>query len=265
MLQIYRATSLRDIAPTGRTRPWVVTVRTPGGLKSYVVKLFNTPTIQHRDSVTNEVLGNVLARQFGLNTPQAALIDLDDSFKSTLRDLDLIEKLEFSDDRLKFGTELLDGNVSNLLSFNSSEAREAVEIDTLFAFDNLIRNGDRTRNPTNLLVRSNEVYLIDHEFAFDIPQDVASDLKSWYWPNRYADYHVCYEYLKKSILEYKMEYFNVFHEYLRHLNINGLTSYFEQLKSVGFSDAKHPIIKEYLSEVKINSNNFVNALKGKIS
>jgi hypothetical protein len=265
MLPVYRAISYRDTTRTGRTRPWVVFVRTPGGVEPYVVKMFDTLTIESRNSVTNEVIGNVLAGQFGLKTPRAALIDFDQSFKSSLRDLDLLERLENSDDRLKFGTELLEGNVSNLLSFNSSEARAAVDIDTLFAFDNLIMNGDRTRNPTNLLVRSEEVFLIDHEFAFDIPKDVSSNLKSWNWPNKYAEYHVCYEYLKKSTLEYKKEYFNVFHEDLRLLNISGLTSYFNQLESVGYSATRHPIIRDYLLKLKLNSNNFVNALKGKIS
>jgi hypothetical protein len=41
----------------------------------YVVKLFEPAFVEERDPVANEVIGNTLAREFGLPVPKAALID----------------------------------------------------------------------------------------------------------------------------------------------------------------------------------------------
>src|SRR5690349_19386216 len=106
MLPVYNAISfVRILEKGGRTKPWVVVVQTPTGLKSFVVKLFETSLIDYRDSVTNEVAGNILAKEFGLPVPNAALIDFDARFLNTIRNQELQETLLNRDKRLKFATE----------------------------------------------------------------------------------------------------------------------------------------------------------------
>lgn len=68
--------------------------------------MFKTELIELRDSVANEVIGNVLAKEFNLPVPKAALIDLDEDFIATLRNQELIQILDERDYRLKFGSEL---------------------------------------------------------------------------------------------------------------------------------------------------------------
>ncbi|MEJ0105199.1 MAG: HipA family kinase [Bacteroidota bacterium] len=265
MLQIYKAKSfIRQIEVGARTKPWVVLVRTPNGLRPYVVKLFETPYIKVWDSVTNEVIGNVLASQFNLNVPSAAFIDFDHSFVQTLPE-NLIRILNLKDDRLKFGTELLEGvSQFNIHSFSSVEAREVLDIDTLFGFDNLIRNADRTPQPANLLVGDLKAFLIDHEMAFDMRGNVQNELETWEWPERFWKPHIFHGYLKRSWSSFKQEYFNEFEEYLKLLNVQVLNPYFMQLSANGFSSANHDPVINYLSAMKKNSNKFVNVLKAKI-
>lgn len=211
------------------------------------------------------MIGNVLARQFQLQVPDAALIDLDQDFISTIRDPQLIDVLAEKDDRLKFGSVLLDGYVRFDASASLSDVRRMIEIDTLFAFDNLIRNPDRNLAKPNLLVKSNQAYLIDHELGFEITHDSASEVAGWQWKERFFRYHIFYDYLKGTGHSQKMDYFAEFYEYLKYLDINILRPFFDQLADSGFSAAKHDVILGYLADMKQNSGNFVNLLKGLIS
>ena len=77
---------VRILQKGGHTRPWVVLVNENGSLVQQVVKMFSAAYLQERDAVTNEVLGNVLATEFNLNVPKAALIYFNDYFEMTFDD-----------------------------------------------------------------------------------------------------------------------------------------------------------------------------------
>jgi hypothetical protein len=145
MLPVYKAISfIKILDKGGRTKPWLVFVNTGSKIKPYVVKIFDTQLIEERDSVTNEVLGNIIAKEFELPVPQVAFIDMDYDSIQTFRDFTLIDLLGSTDDRLKFGTEYLEGFVQfNTALFAISESKKIIDIDSVFAFDNLIRNADR--------------------------------------------------------------------------------------------------------------------------
>jgi len=262
MLPVYKAVSFRNILEKGaRTKPWLVFAKTETGLKPYVVKVFDTQLIEFRDSVTNEVLGNILAKEFDLPVAKAALIDFSGDFIDTIPDFNLIDILALKDDRLKFGTELLDGYIQfNREILTSAEAKKIIDIDTVFAFDNLIRNRDRG-NSKNLLVNGYDAYLIDHELGFEAIPNAVSELMNWRWDTRFCQNHIFYPYLKHSFQKHKEEYFTVFEEYLRSLNVNILDSYFRQLVASGFSDKNHDSIREYLAQMKLNSSNFTLVLR----
>jgi hypothetical protein len=267
MLPVYRAILFHDVyEKRNRTKPWLVSVNADGQIKQFVVKLFGTNSIETHDCVLKEVLGNVLAREFDLPVPNAALIDMGQEFASTLRNMELIEVLENADWRLKFGTEEQKG----ILPFNNtlprSEARQLVEIDTVFGFDCFIRNIDRNRGNPNLLVKSNEAFLIDHELAFQIDEKSSDEvLNHWFIQDRFFRDHVFFDYLKHSNKADRQEYFDTFEEYLRTLNVNMLNSYFEQLSGAGFSPKNHILIREYIEQMKRNSSIFAQILKGLIN
>lgn len=267
MLPVYRAISFIDVyEKRNRTKPWLISVNAGGEIKPFVVKLFDTHSIETHDSVLKEVLGNVLARKFDLPVPNAALIDMGGEFASTLRAMNRIEALENADWRLKFGTEEQKGVLPFDSTLPRSIARQIVEIDTVLGFDCLIRNIDRNRGNPNLLVRSNEAFLIDHELAFQIDLRSSDEvLNQWFLQDRFFKEHVFFDYLKHSHRAARQEYFDTFEEYLRTLNINMLNPYFEQLAGAGFSPKNHILIREYMEKMKGNSSIFAQILKGLIN
>lgn len=237
-------------------------------LKPYVVKLFETGLIELRDSVANEVIGNILAKEFNLPVPKAALIDLDEDFVNTLRNPELIQILEERDYRIKFGSELLEGYFNfDYKAYNLNDVRKIIDIDSVYAFDNLIRNRDRNGElKPNILIKSSEAFLIDHELGFEkITADIVKKMNNWEWDKGFCNYHIFYNFLKNSPLKIKREYFHEFGEYLKYLNINSLEPYFAQLIRYGFSGNKHTLIRNYLSEMKQNSSNFTNVMLSTIS
>lgn len=264
MLPIYKAISFQKIIDKGgRTKPWLVLVDTGHDVKPYVVKMFEPGLIHERDSVTNEVLGNVLAKEFDLPVPKAALIEMDENFRMTIQGHGPAEVFDLKDKRIKFGTELLDGFIQmNTTAFTAAQAKRMIHIDELFAFDNLIRNRDRKFDvKQNLLVNKNKAFLIDHELGFEIDDDTLNEFKIGDWNNSFFKYHLFYRYLKNSRKKSKNEYFETFGEHLKRLNINILNTYFSQLIKYGYSRARHKMIKDYLKEMKTNSGNFVLLLR----
>lgn len=266
MLPVYKAISFQGIIEKGgRTKPWLILVKTDDFFQPFVVKVFETQLIETRDSVMNEVLGNILASQFGLPVPKAALIDFDQDFVQGIRSLSLLELLQQKDDRLKFGSELLEGYVQfNPSLFDASEARDIIPIDSVFAFDVLIRNADRNQGKPNLLTNGSEAFMIDHEVGFEIDENTIEEVLNWQIPQKFFKYHLFYNYIRASWKSNKEEYFNEFEECLKYLNVELLKPYLVQLYNHGFSPKKHNLIIDYLSKVKANSANFANLLKGLI-
>lgn len=264
MLPVYRAISFQEVLFTGgRTKPWLVLVEAEESIEPYVVKLFPFKTNEIHNCVAKEVLGNALAKEFDFAVPDAALIDMDDEFIYTIEDQFLTELLENQDGRIKYGSKQLTGITPfDRTFFNSSQIRDIIEVDTLFAFDFLIRNYDRRIENPNLLVRSNEVFVIDHELAFNINEHTAEEIKKLTVPIDKLRRHAFYLYLKHSQFNKKTAYFNSFEEYVKFLNINKMEELLQQLKTHGFSLNNCNLWLEYISSVKQDSTNFVNYLRG---
>ena len=186
---------------------------------------------------------------------------MDEDFRHTINDGRAQMDYDLIDERIKFGTSLIQGNYLFNPAFTKTQAAKMIELDTLFAFDNLIRNRDRNKRKPNLLVKGKSAYLIDHELGFEIEKNTIDDYHNGIWDASYYKYHIFWDYLKRSRNETKLHYFNTFNEYLRMLNLNSLDSHFQQLNEYGYSTVRHKIIKDYLADMKKNSSNFVNLLK----
>lgn len=105
LIPIYEAIDVIRIIPesVGHTRPWVVVANTPEGLRTYVVKLYNSIQVEEQFIITREIVCNILAGQFELKVPQFALIDIPPelSFRQAGEDQ---KQYDNSDDRPKFAT-----------------------------------------------------------------------------------------------------------------------------------------------------------------
>jgi len=246
----------------GRTKPWLILVETDNyGIQPYVMKLFDTINLNARDHVTAEVIGHVLAGEFDFNVPEAAFIEVDEDFLSTIKDDELLRIIEHKDSRLKFASALVNGNQLFNSALEKKDVEKVLDIQTLFAFDNFIRNRDRNNNKPNMLLKADELYLIDHEMGLELDDATIVDFQAGNWDNRFLDYHVCHDYLYNASERAKAKYFGAFEEYLRNVNLNKLAPYFRQLNDLGYSDDRHSMIKDYFEEIKNNSTKFVNLLK----
>jgi hypothetical protein len=256
MIPIYEAISVNSIIPSkiGRNEPWVITAYANNRPENFVVKLFSTQEIESRDNVTNEVLGNVLAAQFSLNVPDIAFIEFKNDVVMNLTPQQF-GQFEKADERLKFATKLISPNTSYNQGLPKSSIKKRIEMDVLFAYNNLIRNLDRVDNKPNILLTKKDILLIDHELAFKI-----ENTKKVFANQSIAHNHIFYKHLKKARKKDKNDYFNEFQEYLDKLDIGLINKYIQQLYTLNYFKNQKKIIN-HLTNYKQNSTTFVNSLR----
>src|SRR5699024_5731674 len=83
------------------------------------------------------------------------------SFKSTLND-ERREQLEECDDKPKFATKFIKPSFPYSPSLRNRDL-EVYDIESVYAFDNLILNVDRRKGKPNIFHSDSSYYLIDHE------------------------------------------------------------------------------------------------------
>lgn len=264
MLPVYKVTSfIKVLEKGGRTQPWVVTVDVSGEIRQFVLKFFDEESEDSRGHVVNEVLGYALAKQFDLPIPQAALVECDPVFIQKVP-RQLIERYEDRDKRIKFGIEYVNDSILyDPWAKRSIISRRIKNADTIFAFDNMIRNRDRNFFKPNLLLHSNKYSLIDHEMGFEKLEEGIANLKNRSCDFNFVPNHIFYQHLKKANQKTKDNYFETFREYLNYLNVNELDSYMQQLKEHGYTFNQN-LIRTYLTEVKRQSAAFVTNLKAAV-
>jgi hypothetical protein len=259
MIQELTAQAFLRVMKGGRTEPLLVTANTARGIEPFVVKLFRTEEIKKRNSVQNEVLGNVLAKEFGLSVPEPALIEFNSDFLKTLP-FDQLTRVTSMDSRIKFATRQCEGVPQYITGLRSDYIQKKISPDTLFAFDTLIRNADRTNGKPNLLMGTDTAFVIDHELGFQSIDRAIHELRTNNWTMRYSQFHIFYPLLKRKQTKAKAGYFGEFEEYLKYLNVNKLDPYLQQLQ--GHSYQTSNAIKDWLTFAKGNLNSFINILRG---
>ncbi|MEI8007747.1 MAG: HipA family kinase [Bacteroidota bacterium] len=260
MLPEFEAISFRRIIEKGaHTKPWLIEVNTDHGPTPYIVKIYTIAQNAARNSITAEVIGNVLARGFELKVPDAAIIHFPEDFRMFLNS-ECQVVLDLADERPKFGSEYLSPVNEFTTEISKATFERHIDLDTLYAFDNYIRNSDRGERKPNLLLHNKKAWLIDHEMAFDISEQTIDQFNNKIWEDKFGRYHLSFRYLTKARKITKDHYFETFLEYLRLLNIGILNTYFDQLEAFGY-DTKRKLILDYLEHVKQNSSNFVTILR----
>jgi len=259
-LPIYEAVGFQQILDRGgHSKPWVVLVDMKGSPRPYVVKLYKTIDIEARNKMTAEVLGNVLANDFGLYAPPAAIINFSDEFRMQLN-CECEELLSDLDDRPKFGTEFIDASFLYNQGFTRKETLDLIDPPLLYAFDYFLCNRDRNLHKPNLLVKQNDAILIDHEMALEIDEETIRNFSQKIWDSRYQ-HHLFYSFITKY--RDKSNLFDEFLLYLHDVNFRKLDSYFIQLEELGFTTQKE-IILRYWQLIQKNSSIFANILETSI-
>lgn len=259
-LPIYEAIGFQQILDKGgHSKPWVVLVSMKGSPRPYVVKLYKTRDIEARNKMTAEVLGNVLASDFGLSAPAAAIINFSDEFRMQLN-AECEELLSELDDRPKFGTEFIESAFLYNQGFTRKETMDVINPALLYAFDYFICNRDRNLHKPNLLIKQEQAILIDHEMALEIDESSILNFDLQEWDTRYQ-HHLFYQFITKS--KNKSNLFDEFLLYLHDVNFRKLDSYFNQLESLGFNTDRALILK-YWQLIQKKSTIFANILESSI-
>jgi hypothetical protein len=255
MLPVYEAIRAVRVMSGGSTRPWLLKVLVEGESESYVVKLFTQSQVDEGFAVANEVFAHVLAKQFDLQCPSAALIQFPDIFYESLTSPQL-QEFRSKDNRLKFGCVYIE----NVNAYTTKANIEIDDVASIYAFDLMIANGDRRIKKPNILIQEPEYFLIDHELSCQITQGHIQYFNEGKVMYRDFSKHIFYERLKHEV-SVDPDCFESFGEYLRTLNVSVLDSYSDQLEEHRHPIGDYQLFKEYLRLLKRNHHQFIKNLK----
>jgi hypothetical protein len=179
------AVTFHRFLETGRNHPALFTCVDGDGKTAgeYVVKLVGA-TDTGTSGLASELIASMLAKHFLIGHPKPAIIRIH---------ADLIPWLERSEpqhavafrnsQRLNFGTELLI-DISTWPPGRPIPDSMFPMAARVFAFDALISNDDRRRENPNILVRGDDLFVIDHELAFPFRYLISSKDMPWRLQNR---------------------------------------------------------------------------------
>jgi hypothetical protein len=217
LILIYKALSFINVLPGGTTRPWAVYVLGHDGRpQQFVVKLFKDKPLQSQPAVANEVFGSVMAELFDLQTPNIAFIEFTNEFIDTLAPPQR-HQLSTAQPGYKFGCRYIE------VPFRYSTALATrfvanYDIESIYAFDNLILNRDRDAIKPNMLLVGQDAFLIDHEISIVGGHFAQQELQQGNWTYQYQE-HVFYNHLKSRSLDDIKKSFESFGWYLQ--NVSG--------------------------------------------
>src|SRR5437016_2137936 len=161
------AVHLHRFLSSGRTRPAVFgCIDADGNIAGdYVVKLCAAMDTRTRGAAS-ELIASLLAGHFGILRPDPALDRLHPDLVNWLasRRPDVANLVRASTG-LNFGTKLL-MDVATWPRGRALPDAMTMAASDIFAFDALIANDDRRYNNPNVLVRGDDIFVIDHEAAF---------------------------------------------------------------------------------------------------
>jgi len=241
-------------------QPWVVQAWTGSEYKSYVIKPFGS---ESKCPTMSEVLGSVLAPKFDLPVPEPALFKITNDFINTIPIPLRYPFLNIETD-IVFGCELIQGSYRFDPTMKKGQLSRMIDIDTSFAFDQLICNGDRTNYKPNILLLGDYAYIIDHEKGFNITNKSIRYVKNQNLATQFAPYHIFHSYLANSITKTKRGYFIDFESQLRQIDFRFLDAYLGQLTELNVPIIEKKILYDYFSEIQTNSNDYLNLLRGTI-
>jgi hypothetical protein len=193
MLHTWEAERLEGVLTSGRTKPLIVECvkfapaaqiesededpsATTVERRLMVIKASGLPEVTE-GTLFNEVFGNLLAREMGINTPSPCLAHLS---------LDFVQATSAALSRynlrvapgLAAGSEYFHGGFSNV-AVQSLSAVEVLQASLVFAYDLLVQNPDRVPLRPNCGSRSGTIMVYDFETAFSFLLLIGAQPHPW--------------------------------------------------------------------------------------
>lgn len=166
MVSILEAESFHSILKSGRNSPLVVSCGNDDQeTQEHIVK-FRTNSSNENVCLICELIASLLAKDLELPVPDFSLVKVDKGFANSIPDEDA-KKLAHQSLGLNFGSTYLGiGSSTWPIDQQIPASMQSIAAE-IYAFDILIQNPDRMSNNPNLLRRGNEIFIIDHEVAFN--------------------------------------------------------------------------------------------------
>jgi hypothetical protein len=254
LLPIYSALAFLGELSGGSTRPWaILALGANGKPEKFAVKLFRDYHFRQYAAIANEVFGSVLAEEFDLQCPSAALIDFSPDFLATLATPQL-EQLRTVPTGLKFGSVFIEGSYTFSPALGT-KTLEDYDQETIYAFDSLILNVDRRPDKPNILLQGSEAYLIDHEMTLEGIPGALIQLSEERWEH-YCAGHLFYRYLRTRGADKVQQSFQTFGQLLQGLNPRCLEAYQYQLEELGLGHRRFEELLRYLWYQKAHASKF---------
>lgn len=185
---------------SGRNKPiLLICEKTDGSRVELVVKLSGKTGIPGPGLIF-ELYSSCLAKALGIQTPTPYIVRIDKNFPANnlvdLHKLRLSNCLTYS-----FGSEYLSNGYFVWPLKQKLQTSEREVAASIFAFDAMIQNPDRTRENPNLLYNQDSIQVIDHEAAFSFYYDFRSNETLYPWINGNMEYlknHIFFNQLQTS-------------------------------------------------------------------
>jgi hypothetical protein len=267
MIPIYDAFLLEEKNLIGgSTKPLLLSVNTENGFDKYVVKVFTNKQDNQYAPLANEIYSHFLAKEFDIRTPDIALIKFSKSFIKTLPK-DVKMRTQNQGTQLYFGSKYHDGFVQYIAA-KHHRAFDVGDIETIFAFDILVRNIDRRGSKPNLLINNNKYLAIDHELCLGITKtfDEYYNANEWQFIGGFRGQKDRMHIFKSRLNRIAKNIdFSVIHEYLKVMNTKKILDCAEFLNYHNLNMGNIGAINSYLCGVKNRNQEFIKLCKSLIA
>lgn len=160
---------------SGRTKPCVFECVDPegGNAGEYVVK-FRSQVNNNAVGLLCELVASCLAKRLGLRVPDPAVVSISHKAAQAIPNREVREVAEQSIGT-NFGSRFCSGGYTTWPKNQSIPEYLTTQALHVFIFDAIADNPDRSADRPNLLWKSNELLLIDHETAFSFMYAIGSN------------------------------------------------------------------------------------------
>lgn len=250
----------------GGTKPVKIeAVDKDNNIGQYVVKIFKKKHEYEAFATSKEFISSFLASEFDLLTPEYFVIKIKKDYVADLYDDEELKELHFG---YHFCTKLIEGS----LPFNSNAKNHFLlgyDHANIFSFDYLMLNFDRRRIKPNMLIKNDDIYIIDHEITLPF-YSIPGGQKTEYTKNTFFSQtnsfnmssHVFYHIMKKE--KDKSYLFFEFEENLKRLNLSKIEILFEFFTKFNISNDGVSGLCDYLTFCRSNRY-LIKSLTTKIS
>lgn len=181
MLERCEAIRLEEIKSAGRTRPLVIECEIAAeesiSRELMLVKAFDLPEVDNY-GLYCELLGNLLARELGLNTPKPTLVNLSKEFVSVTNLTLARENLRLKPG-LGVGCEYFKPGFTSFVAGTPLEPEQKAQAAMIYAYDLLVQNPDRLPSNPNCAIRAGELIAFDFNLAFSFLLLIGQQSEPW--------------------------------------------------------------------------------------